>query len=76
MPKMIQVRDVPDSVHSVLKARAAKEGMTLSDFLKRELRQIAERPSMLDWLSQVRQLRPIATRKSSAEIIRQMRDQR
>ena len=34
---MIQIRDVPEEVHSTLKARAAREGMSLSDFIKREL---------------------------------------
>ena len=34
MSKMIQIRDVPDQVHAVLKARAALEGMSLSDFLQ------------------------------------------
>jgi plasmid stability protein len=36
MSKMIQVRDVPEDVHGTLKARAAREGMSLSDFIKRE----------------------------------------
>ena len=35
MSKMIQVRDVPEQVHSTLKARAAREGMSLSDFIKK-----------------------------------------
>ena len=46
MPKMIQVRNVPDTVHRTLKARAAMAGMSLSDFLLSEIRQMAERPSM------------------------------
>jgi predicted nucleic acid-binding protein len=37
-------------LHSTLKARAAREGMSLSDFIKRELGRIAERPSMADAL--------------------------
>lgn len=52
MSRMIQVRDVPDSVHSLLKTRAAREGISLSDFikreLKRELKRVAERPSLLN----------------------------
>ena len=46
MPKMIQVRDVPDRLHRILKARAMREGMSLSGFIKRELQRIAERPTM------------------------------
>jgi len=41
MSKMIQVRNVPDELHLALKARALEEGMTLSDYLKRELEEIA-----------------------------------
>ena len=33
MSKMIQVRDVPDHVHSTLKARAAREGMSINAFV-------------------------------------------
>ena len=35
MPKMIQIRNVPDEVHKALKIRAAKAGMRLSEFLLR-----------------------------------------
>ena len=31
---MIQIRDVSDQVHGILKARAAREGISLSDFIK------------------------------------------
>lgn len=43
MSKMIQVRNVPDDMHRVLKSRAAFEGMTLSDYIKRELGRVTER---------------------------------
>jgi predicted HicB family RNase H-like nuclease len=48
MSKMIQLRDVPEQVHSTLKARPAREGMSLSDLIKRELERAAERPSMAE----------------------------
>ena len=44
MAKMIQIRNVPDEVHQALKIRAAKEGMSLSDFLRREVTRVAARP--------------------------------
>lgn len=43
MSKMIQIRNVPDELHLRLKARALQEGMTLSDFIKRELEKVAAR---------------------------------
>ena len=36
MSKMIQVRNVPDRVHAVLRARAASAGMSLSEYLAGE----------------------------------------
>ncbi len=39
----IQVRNVPDEVHRTLKTRAAATGMSLSDYIKRELVGIAEK---------------------------------
>lgn len=46
MPKMIQVRNVPDDVHRTLKARAAAAGMSLSDYVMRDLKEVAARPSL------------------------------
>jgi plasmid stability protein len=74
MPKMIQIRDVPDQVHSILKARAAREGMSLSDLIKRELEQTAERPSMQEWLDRTREARPIKTKLTGAQAVREVRD--
>ena len=76
MSKMVQIRDVPNNVHSVLKARAAREGMSLSDFIKRELKRTAERPSILEWLEHTKELKPLKTNRSAAQIIRELRDTR
>jgi len=76
MSKMIQVRNVPDSVHGTLKSRAAREGMNLSDFIKRELERVAERPTMQEWLDRTQQARPIPTRRTAAKVIRDLRDER
>jgi antitoxin FitA len=37
MSKMIQIRNVPDELHRDLKKRAALAGMSMSDYIKREL---------------------------------------
>jgi plasmid stability protein len=37
MSKMIQIRNVPDEMHRALKIRAAAAGMSLSDYIKKEL---------------------------------------
>ena len=74
MSKMIQVRDVPEQVHRTLKARAAREGMSLSDFIKRELERSVERPTMREWLSRTEQAKPISTKRSAAQVLRELRD--
>lgn len=76
MSKMIQVRDVPESVHGILKSRAARQGMSLSDFIKQELRRVAERPAMQEWLERTQQAKPIPVKQSIARTIREIRDER
>jgi plasmid stability protein len=51
MSSMIQIRNVPDELHRELKVRAARTGMTLSDYLLAELRALAVRPTMREWLA-------------------------
>jgi plasmid stability protein len=37
MSRVIQVRDVPDDMHAVLRRRAAEAALSLSDYVRREL---------------------------------------
>lgn len=76
MSKMIQIRDVPEELHGTLKARAAQEGMSLSDYLKRELQRTVARPTMREWLERASRLKPVAASKSSAQMIREVRESR
>lgn len=46
MPKMIQIRNVPDEVHKTLKVRAATEGLSLSDYIKRDLEELAKQATI------------------------------
>jgi plasmid stability protein len=39
MSAMIQIRNVPDALHRRLKSRAARAGMSVSDYLLSEIRQ-------------------------------------
>lgn len=65
----IQIRNVPDALHRELKARAAEEGLSLSDYVLAELRAIAGRPSMATWLDEVSELEPSALVTSPAAAI-------
>jgi plasmid stability protein len=48
MTTMIQIRNVPDTLHRQLKSRAALAGMSLSDYLLGEIRGVAERPTLAE----------------------------
>jgi plasmid stability protein len=74
MAKMIQIRNVPDELHRTLKVRAAKAGMTLSDYLLSEIEQIAEKPTMKEWLERVAELEPVEVDEPPEVTIRRMRD--
>ena len=73
---MIQVRNVPDALHRTLKARAALEGLSLSDYLRRELERVAERPSRAELLDRIAKRTSVRSRKSAAEMVREARERR
>jgi antitoxin FitA len=76
MSKMIQLRHVPDALHRQLKARAALTGLSLSDFLVREVRKIAERPTPEEVLERLRQREAYAGKQSPTQALRAERDAR
>lgn len=74
MSKMIQIRNVPDDIHATLKSRAAKAGMSLSDYLTVELARIAELPTIEEISERIRAMEPVDQSIDSATIIRRARD--
>ena len=76
MSKMIQLRNVPETLHRKLKARAAMEGMSLSEYLIAEVRRAAERPSMSELRQRLADRRPVTPSVSPAEAVRAERDGR
>jgi plasmid stability protein len=74
MSKMIQLRHVPDALHRRLKARAAMAGVSLSDFLVREVRKIAEQPTSEEMVERLRQRDPYRGKLSPTRVLREERD--
>lgn len=73
---MVQIRNVPVEFHRRLKARAAIEGMTMSDFIRRELTKVLERPPRHEVLERLRS-RPVRRLKPRpAEALRSEREVR
>lgn len=77
MPKMIQIRNVPDDVHRVMTERAAAAGMSLSAYLGAELSEMAGKPTMAEWLARVEadERFVLEGEHEPARIIRELRDQ-
>jgi len=73
MTRMIQVRNVPEVLHRTLKARAATAGMSLSDYLLGELREIAERPTLAEFRERLHTRRPLAATLNTADLLREER---
>lgn len=73
---MIQIRNVPDSLHRELKARAARSGRTLSDYLLEVVRREAERPEARDLLARIRERGPVYLDESAADAVRAQRESR
>ena len=76
MSTMIQIRHVPDPLHRKLKARAAFEGKSLSDYLLYEIRRIAERPTTEEIMERLARLPRVSPRVPPAQVIREERDGR
>lgn len=54
MSVMVQVRNVPDEIHRKLKSRAALAGMSISEYLLREIERSLERPTPEELLARLR----------------------
>jgi len=76
MSKMIQLRNVPDVLHRLLKARAAMAGMSLSDYLLAEIKGIAERPTLAELQQRLHKRKPISVEFDSASLVRDERESR
>jgi len=74
MTVMIQIRNVPDVLHRQLKSRAALAGMSLSDYLLSEIRQVAERPSLDELRARLGQRSAMTPSVAPAEAVRVERD--
>ena len=74
--KMVQIRNMPESLHRKMKARAALAGMSLSEYLLSELARAAERPTRRELIERLGGRAPVRTKESAADVIRAERDRR
>jgi antitoxin FitA len=76
MSKMIQLRNVPDVLHRTLKARAAMAGMSLSDYLLGEIKEVAERPTLTELRQRLHKRRSVAVDLDTARLVQEEREAR
>lgn len=76
MPVMVQIRNVPSDVHRELKARAALEGMSLSEYLLRELRSSLDRPTLDGMRKRLASRQPVRPIPGPAAAVRAERKRR
>lgn len=76
MSKMIQLRNVPDGLHRALKARAAMAGMSLSDYLMAEIREIAQRPTLAELRERLHRRKPVSVPLDTARLVKGEREAR
>lgn len=76
MTKMLQVRNVPDDVHARLKERARAAGMSMSEYVLRELKDLADKPSLDDIWRRAESRDSSVSLADAAQLIRDERDAR
>ncbi len=57
---MIQVRNVPDTLHRKLRSRAALAGVSLSDYLLQQIRNVAEQPTIEEMKARLERRAPVS----------------
>ena len=73
---MLQVRNVPDDVHAELRRRARAAGVSLSEYVLRELERVAARPPIEEVLARSASRRLGISMADVVETIRAERPER
>ena len=76
MAKMLQIRNVPDAVHRTLRVRAAEAGLSLSDYLLKEVVRVAARSDVAEALERSATFVPGLSTRSIVNAVRQGRRER
>lgn len=75
MSRTVQIRDLDDEVYRVLRERAVAADLSLSQYLRRELTQLAALPTMSEWLDRIDRTRERSGVEQDA-IVRALHDSR
>jgi len=70
----MQIRDVPEDVHAVLKSRAALAGVSLSEYVRGELARVTARPTPEELIARVQARGPADLGEPPEVTVRRLRD--
>ena len=73
MYRTLRIRNVPDEVLRRLKSRAALAGLSMSDYVLREIEQVLSRPTRAEVFARIAKLPPIELDPPSSEVLREAR---
>jgi plasmid stability protein len=71
---MVQIRNVPETLHRKLKARAADAGKTLSDYLLAEMERVAALPTREQMLERIHGRTRVSLKTPAAAVVRHERE--
>jgi plasmid stability protein len=75
MGVLVQIRDVPEDVHRLLKARAASSGTTLTEYVRMLLERAVSRPTPEELVERIRIRGRVKLDEPSENIVRRLREQ-
>ena len=73
MSRVLQIRNLPDEVHRRLESRAALAGMSISDYVLREIERTLSRPTRAEVFARIAELPPIELDPPSSDVLREER---
>ena len=74
MGKHIQIRDVPEALHSAIKAQAASDGLSMSAYIRRLLERDLKRPNWAAIDARMAKMKKVKLGDSTVEILREERN--
>lgn len=74
MGVMVQIRNVPPELHRKLKAKAARLGVSLSEFLLGEARRAAETITPEELVERLKTRKSVRSKMSIVEMLREERE--
>lgn len=68
MMKTLQIRDVPEEIHTAVRVRAAAEGKSVSDYLRGVVDEVVSRPTMAEFVARAKAIAQAGGGASLADV--------